>query len=253
VENSFASPALRNMLARSLAPWGHARTAPALLGASIPSGSIIWAHIENFARHAAAYSELPPTVSRAIVDPAIGGPFAILMIAGALCLAVGVAQIIRALAACLRISDRAPRSSWRLLYVAAACEAAAIAGMIVLSQFTGEHHALVHDAGSYMLFFGHAIAITCLGALIARMLGDASLAGHAAMGKLTGHPLHARIVTALSIAFGIVYFAGKLAPEMAPFALHLMFSVLEMVVLLAFLAFLGRFTGFLSQSAKTRV
>jgi hypothetical protein len=235
-------------LARIIAPWIRARTAPALFGATIPSGSIIWAHIENFSRRAEAYTEMPPTVSRAIVDPAIARPFAILMIAGAFFLTIAVVQIARAIAACLRKSLASPASSWWLLYVMVSCELMAIVGMVVLSQFTGDHDPLLHDAGSYMLFFGHAIAITGLGILIRRLLEDRELAHLPAIAQLGKHPAHAKWVTGLSIAFGIVYFIGKLAPETAPFLEHLVFSVLEMAVLLAFLSFLGRFRRFLALS-----
>jgi hypothetical protein len=246
VQNPSSNTLAQGVLTRMVAPWVRVRTAPALLGATIPSGSIIWAHIENISRHAKAYAEMPPTVSRAIVDPAIAGPFAILMIAGALFLTVAVTQIARTLAMCLRKSPQTVRSSWWLLYIMAACELMAIAGMVVLSQFTGEHHAILHDTGSYMLFFGHAIAITSLGVLIRRMLSGEDRSRVPAVAELAHHPRHARWVTGLSIAFGVVYFTGKLAPDTAPFLEHLVFTILEMAVLLAFLSFLGRFSRFLA-------
>jgi hypothetical protein len=248
VENTAAHVETQGFLERNIRPWVRLRTAPALLGATIPSGSIFWAHLENFSRRSEAYAEMPPTVSRAIVDPLIASPFALLMIAGAFFLTIAVTQIARAVANCLHQSAKTRRSSWWLLYVMAVCEAAAIAGMIILSQFTGDQHAFVHDTGSYMLFFGHAIAITSLGVLIRRMLADPVLSDLPAIDTLAKHPTHANWVTGLSFAFGLVYFASKLSPDTLPFLEHLVFSILEMIVLLAFLTFLGRFSRFLAAS-----
>jgi hypothetical protein len=239
-------------LSRIMLPWVRWRTAPALAGAALPSVSIFWAHGENISRHAAAYAELPPTVSRAIADPVIGSPFAIVMIVGAVFLTVAVTQIAYGLAKCLEASPRTASSSWWLLSVMIVFEAIAIAGMVVLSQFTGDQHSLVHDMGSYMLFFGHAIAITGLGVLITRMLGDPALARMPAVRELSSHPRHARWVMGLSIAFGVIYFSGKLVPDAFPYLQHLLFSVSEMAALLAFLSFLGRFHRFLAHSAPGR-
>jgi hypothetical protein len=231
-------------------PWISPRTLPALAGASIPSGSIIWIHVENYASHAETYSVQPPTVSRALTDPLLASPFAILMIIGAIFLAVAVTQIIRALARCMRASASTPTSSWPLLYAAALCEALAIAGMVVLSQFAGNAHTGLHDLGSYMLFFGHAIAITFIGIIIRRLIAAPEAAHQPGLNALRGHPPHATWVTWLSFAFGFIYFFGKVLPDTQPFAQHLVFSILEMVVLLAFLSFLGRFHGFLGKEVR---
>jgi hypothetical protein len=231
-------------LTSAVQPWFHRHTAPALIGATIPSASIFWAHAENYSRHADIYAMQPPTVSRALIEPAIAAPFAWFMIIGAAFLAVAVTQIARALADALHHAEDLPRSSWMLLRLMVACEAVAIAGMIVLSQFVGEGHALIHDAGSYMLFFGHAIAITGLGVLIRRLL--ASKRAIPAVRLLSGHPIHARVVTWLSAAFGATYAWGKLWPDHSMFTQHLLFSILEMLALLAFLSFLARFHRFLA-------
>jgi hypothetical protein len=235
---------LATRFAALIRPWLHPRTAPVLIGATIPSASILWVHAENYSRHAYIYSVQPPSVSRSLIDPAIAQPFEWMMILGAAFLAIAVTQVARGMAFIMHQANETRRSSWQLLRAWIYCEAMAIAGMIVLSQFTGDAHAQIHDAGSYMLFFGHAFAITGLGMLIRRLLRSPNAPSSVAL--LSGQPAHALVVAWLSAAFGTAYFWGKLWPDDSVFTQHLAFSLLEMLALLAFLSFLARFHRFLA-------
>ncbi len=224
--------------------WLGASSFPTLGGACLPSAAIIWAHVENFIHNEQIYYFAPPTVSRAIVDPAIGNPFAVVMIIGAILLLIAVAQIARAFIRVLRNCGHSDWRDWLLLAVVMAVEVPAILGMVILSQYTGDALAREHDAGSYMLFFGHTLAIIGAGVLIRRLLRRPGIAADQRLSLLSGHPGHALFVAIASAAFGVIYFGNKLWPDVSPFWEHLALALIEMIVLVAFLSFLGRFWRF---------
>lgn len=218
--------------------WFRLRHVPTIAGAALPSAAILWAHAENYLDNAAVYAVQPPTVSRALTNPDVAGPFAIAMILGAVLLSIAVCQIAAAMWRLLR-DLRADGLSWLLLAIAAISEIPAIAGMVVLSQFTGDAFALQHNIGSYMLFFGHAIAIGVSGILLKRLAAGAP--ANPRLAPLHGLPRHAAWCTLFSLLFGINYFGMRAMPDFQPFWSHLALAAVEMVVLISFLAFLGRF------------
>ena len=134
-----------------------------------------------------------------------------------------------------------------LLFVVVMCEMVAIAGMVVLSQFTGSLNSRLHDIGSYMLFFGHAIGISLVGymirGVIIRLNGPEQPPGAAASNwlALRRFPRRAGWVAILSVLYGVVYFGGKFLPDAFFFWQRTVLSVLEVVVILSFLGFLVSF------------
>lgn len=225
-------------------PEGTGRVWAGVLGWSFPVGplmpavAILWVHADNMARHPASYVEAPPTISRALWDPAIADPFAWVMIASAVFLTLAIGQVVLAL---WRLVALTPGRAFNglLLSVFTVCEAVAVAGMIVLSQYTGRTASHLHDTGSFMLFFGHAIGISLSGWLIRRMrAAGPDDAAAAVLDTVRRAPRHALLLALLSAAFGIVYFGGKALPEAYFFWQRLVLSVIEVIVILGFLAYL---------------
>ncbi|MFT3671392.1 hypothetical protein [Aestuariivirga sp.] len=187
------------------------------------------------------YIEAPPTVSRLLTDPLISKPFAVAMIISALCLVIGIIQAAAVLLQHVLAFTR--HRGWRIAAIGAflASEMTALAGMIVLSQYTGDIAPEMHDVGSYMLFFGHAIGITLAGLLVAALLKQGDDNGLPLSPRLRPLPRMAHRVFWLSLLFGIVYFSGKVLPDAFFFIWRTVFSGLEIIVIFAFLTFLMAF------------
>lgn len=227
---------------------GRSRLIGSATGLSFPAGpltagtAIIWVHADNVVRHPESYAEAPPTISRALWDPAIADPFALLMVLSALFLTIAIAQVTLTLG---RLAWRLPGrgANTVLLLLFGGCEAIAVAGMIVLSQYTGQFHSQLHDLGSYMLFFGHAIGISLSGWLIVRLRRAAAGDPRAATAvrvlcQAEKCPRRALRIAVLSAAYGAVYFGGKHLPDAYFFWQRLVLSVTEVVLILCFLGYL---------------
>jgi hypothetical protein len=227
--------------------WFRARYLPTIAGAALPSGAILWAHGENYADNASVYLTQPPTVSRALINPEVTDIFAIIMIVGAVLLYIAAWQIIRAMTHLLR-DQKADWLSWLLLIFSAICEVPAILGMVVLSQYTGDAWSWQHNMGSYMLFFGHSFAISASGWMIYRLISRQGALHDNRILALNGLPRHAAWTAAFSFLFGVSYFSNRVWPDVAPFWQHLVLSAVEMVVLVLFLSYLGRFWRLLEAS-----
>ena len=227
---------------------------PVILGPGIAAVAILWVHGVGLAYNLEDYAAAPPTISRALVDPGIAGPFAIVMIASAFFLAIAIFQVALFLYRNLKLIGQDAGSHAALLLAAVTCEMVAIAGMVVLSQFTGSLNSKLHDIGSYMLFFGHAIGISLVGLMIRgvliRLAGQAQSPSAAINHWLTlrRFPRRAGWVAILSVLFGVVYFGGKFLPDAFFFWQRLVMSVLEVFVILSFLGFLVSFLPLLRAS-----
>ena len=139
---------------------------PIISGPGIAAGAILWVHGVGLTYKLEVYAAAPPTISRALVDPNIAEPFAIAMIVSAFFLAIAVFQVASLLYRNIKLIGRGTAGHAALLFAVVTCEMVAIAGMVVLSQFTGSLNSKLHDIGSYMLFFGHAIGISLVGYMI---------------------------------------------------------------------------------------
>jgi hypothetical protein len=224
---------------------------PVILGPGIAAGAILWVHGVGLVYHLGDYATAPPTISRALLDPGIAGPFAIAMIASAILLVIAVFQVILLLYRNIKLIGQDTAWHATLLLAVIICEMVAIAGMVVLSQFTGNLNSKLHDIGSYMLFFGHAIGISLAGLVIRGVLiklaEQDQLPGTAVNNWLTlrRFPRRSGWVAILSILYGVVYFGGKFLPDAVFFWQRTIMSVLEVLVILSFLGFLVAFLPFL--------
>ena len=224
---------------------------PVILGPGIAASAILWVHGVGLAYKMEDYATAPPTISRALLDPGIAGPFAIAMIASAILLAIAVSQVTLRLYRNMKLIGQDTAWLAALLLAVVTCEMAAIAGMVVLSQFTGNVNSKLHDTGSYMLFFGHALGISLAGLMIRGVLiklaSQDQLPGTAVNNWLTlrRFPRRSGWVAILSVLYGVVYFGGKFLPDEFFFWQRTAMSVLEVFVILSFLGFLVSFAPFL--------
>lgn len=229
---------------------------PVIVGPGIAAGAILWVHGVGLVYKVEDYATAPPTVSRALLDPGIAGPFAIAMIASAILLAIAISQVALRLYRNMKLLGH--DSAWRaaLLLTVVTCEMAAIAGMVVLSQFPGNVNSKLHDIGSYMLFFGHALGISLAGLMIRGVLiklaSQDQLPGTAVNNWLTlrRFPRRSGWVAILSVLYGVVYFGGKFLPDEFFFLQRTVMSMLEVFVILSFLGFLVSFAPFLGVFAR---
>jgi hypothetical protein len=224
---------------------------PIVSGPGIAAGAILLVHGVGLTYKSEDYAAAPPTISRALLDPNIAGPFAIAMIVSAFFLAIAVFQVASLLYRNIKLIGQDTTRHIALLFAVVTSEAVAIAGMVVLSQFTGSLNSKLHDIGSYMLFFGHAIGISLAGLMIRgvliRLAGQHHPPGTAASTWLALHrfPRRSSWVAFLSVLYGMVYFGGKFLPDAFFFWQRTVMSVLEVLVILSFLGFLVSFLPFL--------
>jgi hypothetical protein len=215
-------------------------------GPAMTMMSVLGVHAANAVMRPAAYVEAPPSISRAIVDPAIGEPFAAAMVFTAAAILAGVVVVFLIHARCWRSSGQnAPIR----LHVFLVAELVAVAGILILSQYRTPEWQLWHNAGSYMLFFGHAIGVLIAGHLardFAQKPGQVTPAAGthnevpAALPPGFGNlPHYANTIFASALLFGLLYFGGRFAPDSWFFWQRLALAVWEIVVL-------GMFVGFLA-------
>jgi hypothetical protein len=227
--------------------------APIVFGPFIAANSIICVHVAGLYLTPEKYMEAPPTVSRLLVDPAFSEPFAVAMIASAAFLVVAISQVGLFLHKCITISGQGTVLNRALLHTAMASEMIAVVGMIVLSQFTGSANSKLHDAGSYMLFLGHAIGISLIGILVRNLLAAGLHEVAAPIAALRKFPVRAGRIAALSILYGAVYFGGKFLPDDVFFWQRTVLSTLEIVLILSFLGFLMSFMPMIGAVRTTAV
>lgn len=226
---------------------------PIAMGPFIAANSIICVHIAGVVIKPEKYVEAPPTVSRLLVDSAFAGPFALAMIASAAFLAIAITQVGIFLQKSIRLAGQDTIPNLSLLYAAMASEMIAVVGMIVLSQFTGSVDTKLHDLGSYMLFLGHAIGISLIGLLIRNLLAGQFRGNGTPFLALRKFPGRAGRIAALSILYGVVYFAGKLLPDEVFFWQRAVLSVFEIILILSFLGFLLSFMPFIGRTRTNAI
>lgn len=226
------------------------KVVPIYFGPGIVAAAILGVHVAGLAFKFGDYVEAPPTVSRTLVDPQVGDPFAWAMIIAAFLLAIAISQVGFRLFGLMALTGHDDLSHLLLLGSAAVLEVIAIAGMIVLSQYTGAVSPPLHDLGSYMLFFGHGIGLSLTGLLVRRLLLGANTRGWPLMLNstflaLSPAPRRAVWVAVLSTVFGVTYFGGKFLPDSLFFWQRTVLSITELIVILYYLWFLVGFAGLL--------
>lgn len=209
--------------------------------------SILAVHAANLTLRPEAYREAPPSISRAIVHAEIGVPFAVAMVPTALMIFAAALSIAMAYRKALR--GHSGCIAFVVLFVLS--ELTAVAGQVILSMFRTEEWQFQHNLGSYMLFFGHVIAISICGVMAhIAVPGDRDR-----LGPLIGWaPRAAGRIALLATVYGMLYFGGYLMEESEAvfFWRRLALAIWEVMLLTVFVWFLWRHSDFVRSARVLR-
>lgn len=220
--------------------------------------TLIWARLTFFQLHPDYAARTPPTISRAISDPIIGDPFAMLILFVTALIAIAVLPIAIGYRNSIHLAhppgSRARRSSLRLLAAMLALQVLASAGMVVCTQYTFANGHDLHMAGSYVFFFGQATVILMSGHLSANIAKTAPAATQTwtaqrfSLGNFTldagMHRRRARAsrwVVAIALIFFALYIAKDLPLPIDSHGVRTAFTITEIATISALMLYLGMF------------
>jgi hypothetical protein len=173
---------------------------------------IYWARAAFIAAHPAYAAQTPPTISRALADPAIAAPFAFWVAVAAALLVLGVGGIVVMAASALPGLERAAPGPGRRVWLAVLAvwplQLGASVGMVMLSRYTFPDHDEMHMAGSYLFFAAQAATVLC-GLVVSLAARDPAVAARMqAAGALAPRANRLRVyLGALCIALVLGYLA----------------------------------------------
>ena len=235
------------LLNRKVAAWLLAL--PALLIPAIEIPLVLWARANFLATHGADLDE-PPTISRAITDPIIGTPFAnlILVINGLLLIVMPVLYWAYALAIWQLNPKRGERIlMFGLLIMVFVSQVIASIGMVVTTQYTFATDDHLHMMGSYYFFTFQALTVVFAAALCRLLLARKLTLGIADTDwqfRAAMHRFRFRfglLITALAIVYGVLFMIKDYALPISEYAMHVIYTQCEVVVIGAFVVFLGSY------------
>ncbi len=158
---------------------------------------------EYYVLHPLEAAADPPTISKAITDPAIGVPFHFWICLSAVLLALGTLPVG---ALYVRTARELPQACWRtrgiiriLSPLALISQLAACTGMAILSTWRGPDHGDGHMIGSYIFFASQIAAILCVGLMCSAIARDAE-AGRVLRRFSLLHPAMCRVRGAFALA-----------------------------------------------------
>jgi len=220
---------------------------------------IYYARAAFIATHPDYVALQPPTISRAISDPAIGEPFAFWVTLSAIALIPGMLGISLAYG---RIARGAPVLAARVLMLTAVglalFQAASSVGIYLLSSYRFPNHNYMHMMGSYIFFIAQAMVMVMfllLGVVALRCRVTMQRVEHSANVQLRWVRLRAG-VACLSIAMVLIYMVLFLIKTMdfgaANEFVYATYVLAEPVVISSFLLCLAMFQTDLWAIARGR-
>lgn len=222
---------------------------PALLVPAIEIPLVFWARQEFLDLHP-GYADEPPTISRAISEPVIGGPFASLhLLITALILITLPVLAWAYLHAIARLPLEATRRRLMqaVLVLFLLCQVVACFGTVLTTQFTFANNEPLHMLGSYIFFVAQALAIL-LAATLCRLLlhqqQKHGIDGEAWPFRPGMHRFRFRFalaITLLSIGYGVLFFIKDWPLPVSSYAVHTVYTQWEVVVVTCFVLFLGSY------------
>lgn len=221
---------------------------PAFLVPAIYIPLVIWARDSFLLRHP-QYEADPPTISRAISDPVIGGPFAdaILLIVALIALSLSLVLWAYGLAIFRVGPGRRLRAVLvTLLGLFMASQVTASAGMVLTTQYTFFYDHDLHMLGSYVFFAFQALAIllaATLCRLLLRQRGQAPACEVIPFAPAT-HRFRFRfalVIVALALLYGVLFVVKDRALPLPPYAVQVAYTQLEVLVIGCFVLFLGSY------------
>lgn len=225
-----------------------ALVAPLILAPSVAIAAMYWARTESLRLHPDLAAVNPPTISRAIADPQIGDVFAIWMLVVAASQAFAVYRLASALGrTSLSIGTSQHRAIMAALFVLiVSAQAAAIVGVVMLSQYTGSISDYLHQLGSYLMFGGNGVAILLCGVFIwlDHLQPREGERGKRATPLPYFSILHTRlavIVSVISVLFGFLFFAFDILASVNDYFFRVTFVAVEITLLVTSVLYLGSF------------
>ena len=222
---------------------------PAALVPVIEVPLVIWARHDFLFRHP-DYADDPPTISRAISDPLIGAPFAmvILVITGLIALALPVIVWAYLVSISRLPAGRAVKTALYLLVVLTlACQITASFGMVLTSQYTFSIDRDLHMLGSYIFFAAQAVTIL-LAATLCRVLLHVQqkhrLPEESYLFRPGMHRFRFRFalaIVALAILYGVLFFVKDHTLPISAYVVQIAYTQCEVLVISAFVLFLGSY------------
>jgi len=225
-----------------------ALVAPFIINPAVTIGAMLWARHESIKLHPTLAAINPPTISRAIADPIIGDPFALWMfvVGGAQAFAVYRLALAMGRTALVIGSPRYRALMSVLLCFMVLAMAAAVVGVVMLSQYTGSISDYYHQLGSYLMFTGDGVGILLCGILVwldhnQRKGRETSATDVPLPYNFLFHTWFAAVVSAHYIVFGILFFAFDFLASFHNYFFRLSFAMVEVAVLAVSVIYLGGF------------
>ena len=235
------------LFSRKHAAWLFAL--PALLVPVIEIPLVLWARSSFLSMHP-DYMDDPPTISRAINDPSVGLPFAdlILVITTLIMMALPVMLLSYALAISRLDLSRARRGvMYGLLFLFFVFQITASTGMVITTQFSFATNHDLHMLGSYLFFAFQAITILVAATLCRLLLHQQQEHGipdhewHFRPGMHRFRFRFALLIGALAALFGILFVIKDYPLPISPYAVQVIYTQCEVIVIAAFVLFLGSY------------
>lgn len=222
---------------------------PALMVPAIEIPLVLWARARFLELHP-DYLYDPPTISRSINDPAVGAPFAdlILVITALILMVVPVLAWSYALAISRLTLGRGRRLLMQGLLLMVLCgQIIASAGMVLTTQFTFAIDHGMHMLGSYTFFSFQALTIL-MAAALCRMLHTEQqrhgIAAHDWQFRPAMHRFRFRfawVIVGLVVLYGILFALKDHTLPISDYIVQVAYTQCEVIVIACYVLFLGSY------------
>lgn len=224
-------------------------TLPPVLVPTIGVPLVVWAR-QRFILLNPDYFAHPPTISRAISDPRIGGLFAdaVLLITALICITITlvVAAYTHSISS-LPIARTARIAMYVTVAAFAATQAVASTGMVVTSEYTLTNNRSLHMLGSYLFFAAQTVSIL-LAAILCR-----SLLYFQQEHRMPEQRRHFRRkmqnfrfwlglgIVPLTFLYGVLFIIKDWVLPINLYAIRIAYTQCEVMVIICFAMFLGSY------------
>ena len=239
--------------ARSLSLDRLAGLALSLPLAIVPGSAIammVWARLAFYQRHPDYIMESAPTISRAISDPFIGGPFAMTILAVTGVIFTALVFLSRAfqvtIAHVWRDNPAQARRCGRLSRIMIACQVVGSSGMVLCTQYTFDNGHDLHMLGSYLFFIFQMLAIGMNGFLCTRIVRadngspwpDAALSPAATRFRV----MLSKVVIVTALIYFTLFAIKRMDLPVTEYTIYYVYTVQEIITISAFILYLMTFS-----------